>query len=167
MTQIIDETMDPAGLEGYRALRARLAEAARLYGAAPEAVEEKAALEARRAAEAIVVDGVLTSWTVSESSWTEGKMEAPGVQQWESRYVLKLNVSPAYAEDAFGQVREYWISRDFDLKYWNPAAGVSAEPARGSWTLAAGLIDETALFVRVESGTVQTSSNPLRNEEGS
>lgn len=165
MTQMTDESVDPADLEGYRALGALLGRAARLYGVAPKAVEEKAALEARRAAEAITVNGVSVPWTGSESRWTEGKMEIPGVQQWEFRYVLQLDVTPRHAEAAFAQVQAFWTERGLDIDYWDPAVGVFANPGKGSWALTAGLLDEASIAISVTSGIIQTSSNPLGTDE--
>lgn len=162
----MNQSVEPV-VERYLALGAVLSEIEQRTGVPPEMVEEKAALEARRAAEAVTIDGAPVSWTLSESRWTEGKMETPGVQQWEYRCVLTLSVSPARADDVFTQVRAYWTERGFEVDYGNPADGVAADPGKGSWLLAVGLLDETALFVSVESGIVQTSLNPLRDEKES
>src|ERR1051326_4677805 len=102
------EPVGPASVEGYLALGAVLSEIAQREGVPPEAVEEKAALEARRAAEVVMLDGAPVRWTVAETRWIKGKMETPGVQQWEYQYVLKLEVNPAHAQDVFTQVRAYW-----------------------------------------------------------
>lgn len=164
MTLMSGEPEAPASVEGYLALGAALSEVARRVGIPPEAIEEKAALEARRAAEVVTIDGAPVSSTEFETRWIKGKMETPGVQQWEYRYRLQLGVGPAYAQDVFAQVRAYWIGRGFTIDHWDPADGVSADPGKGSWGLAARLLDETMVLVSVESGVVQTSSNPLGDE---
>lgn len=150
--------------EAYRNLGSLLAEAEQRYSVPPRAVEEKAALEARRAAEQAVPGGAAR--IIPETRWTEGKMETPGVRFFEYEYTLRLAVSFGKGADALPPVRAYWLSRGMDVvpEEDSPAGDVVASPDKGEWTLRAGVLDPVTVFIRVASGRVLTSSSPAGNE---
>lgn len=150
--------------EVYRRLGSLLAEAGQRYGVPPRAVEEKAALEARRAAEQAVPSGA--EQIIPETRWTEGKMETPGVRFFEYEYTLRLAVPFGQGADILPAVRAYWLSRGMDVvpEEDSPAGDVVANPDKGEWTLRAGVLDPVTVFIRVASGPVLTSPSPAGNE---
>ena len=176
--QTAGESADPSGTETFRALGSLLAEAEQRYGVPPGAVEEKAALEARRAAKQAALGGAVLSSVLSgagteagleaeseslpEARWTKGKMETPGVRFFEYEYTLLLAVPFGRGADALSPVRAYWLSRGMDVvpEKDSPAGDVVASPGKGGWTLRAGVLDPLTVFIRVASGRVLTSSSP-------
>jgi hypothetical protein len=167
--QMADGAAEPPGTEVYRTLGVLLAEAEQRYGVPPQAVEEKAALEARRAAEQIALGAMALpglAQTIPETRWIEGKMETPGVRFFEYEYTLRLAVPFGRGADALPPVRGYWLSRGMDVvpEEDSPAGDVVASPDKGEWTLRAGVLDPVTVFIRVGSGRVLTSSSPPGNE---
>jgi hypothetical protein len=169
MDQTTDGPAEPPDLAAYRTLGVLLAEAEQRYGVPPQAVEEKAALEARRAAEQIVLGAEAqlgSALTTPATRWIEGKMETPGVRYFEYEYTLRLAVPFGRGADALPPVRAYWSSRGMDVvpEEDSPAGDVVASPGKGEWRLRAGVLDPVTVFVRVASGRVLTSSSPPGNE---
>lgn len=177
-----DEAAEAANLESARRLGAFLAETQQRFGVAPGDVEEKAALEARRAAETAVSVAAAAadeatapdfaavfgaaSGAEPETRWIQEKMETPGVQFYDYEYTLRLAVPFGRGHNALARVRDYWTSRGMDVvpEAESPAGDVVASPGKGGWTLRAGILDPLKVFVRVTSGPVLTSSSPLENE---
>lgn len=161
MAEMIGETVESAGLDPYVVLGMVLAETERRFGIAPEAVEEKAALEARRAVDQASLDGVPVSWKVIEDKWSKGKMETPGVQLYDYEQMLHLAVPSGHGAEVLQQIRAYWLSRGMNVlpEAESPAGDVVASPGKGEWTLRAGVLDPVTVFVRVASGYIPMSSS--------
>jgi hypothetical protein len=162
-----DSGADAAGMEPYRVLGTFLAEAERRFGAPPEAIEEKAALEVRRVVEETGAEPAPE--TVPETRWIKGKMETPGIQFYDYEHTLQIPVPSGSGEEVLAKVRSYWLSRGMNVvpEAESPAGDVVADPGKGEWTLRAGVLDPLTVFIRVASGPVLTSSSPLGNEKES
>lgn len=163
------EPADRGVQERYRAMAALLSDAVQRYGIEPAKVEEKAALEGRRAAEQVSLDGTQVSWTVFEDSWAKGKMETPGIQLYDYVLMLHLAVPGGRGAEALPQIRDYWLSRGLKVE---PEADLSAGkvvayPGAGEWTLSAGIVEPATVSIRVASGPVPTTSSPLGSDEES